>query len=193
MFFRRYTVGQFCSVARSARIGTGSEIGHYCHLGAGTRIGKGCLVGNYAQVGEGAVIGDRSVLGDYCRIGEGAVLGEWVVTGPHTRVAPGVRVPDGIILGDADLVLEDRIIPGFCSGHGISFPSDERSPLDITMGSGRFRPPYMDEVEAAKLIEAHLWGSEEALEPYRVGGERPRPIYKTCSNDHGGDECAPGF
>lgn len=193
MFFRRYTIGQFCSVARTAKIGNGTEIGSYTRIGAKSQIGKGSLLGNYAHVGDGAVIGDRAVLGDYCRIGEGAILGEWVVTGPHTRIAPGVRIPDGVILGDADLVLEDRIIPGFCSGHSIGFPSDEREPLDITMSSGRFRPPYMDEARAAELIEAHLWGSEEALEPYRVSGERPRPILNTNSNDKGGDECTPGF
>ncbi|WP_411839806.1 hypothetical protein [Paracoccus sp. ME4] len=193
MIFRRYTVGQFSAVARTARIGNGTEIGSHSRIGAGAQIGKGCLIGTHVQVDDGAVVGHRSVLGDYCRIGRGAILGEWVVTGPYTRIAPGVRVPDAVILGDADLVLEDRIIPGFCSGHAIAFPTDEREPLDITMTSGRFRPPYMDEARAAEVIEAHLWGDEQALEPYRVGGERPRPIAITHLIEGNDDACTPGF
>lgn len=183
-------------VSHSARIGSGTEIGIWTRIDANAVIGRNCQLGDWAPIGEGAVVGQGSVLGPYARVGKGASLGEAVLTGSHTRIARGVRIRDGAVLGDCDLVLSDRIIPNLCSGYALIHMNDDPQAAHVSMVSGNFLIPDKEDDEVETLIRAHFWGDEQALEPYRISGVRPSPIFnppavEPPSNESTEDLCAP--
>lgn len=163
MFFRRHQMS-----------GAGTRIGAYAHLSADARLGDRCQIGDYVMLDARATLGDDVVLGNHARIGSGAILGDGTVVGDYTRVAPGVSIPAGSNLEGSALVLADRIVPRLCSGSIMAFQPGRL--ITISMISGGFILPWMSEEEASELVDAHMWGDEAALEPYRVKGERPEPI-----------------
>ena len=130
-------------IAKSAKIGTGTNIGEFCIIGAEVRIGKGGLIGNGVVIQDGTKIGDNvriddhtvigkqpmrsansavtkeqalppAKIGDNCIIGTGVVIYTGSVLGDKVLVADLSTVRENVTVGDFTIVGRGVAIENFC-------------------------------------------------------------------------------
>lgn len=130
-------------IAKSAKVGKGTNVGEFSVIGAKVKIGAGCLIGNGVVIHEGSEIGtnvridDNTVIGKQpmraansavtkeqqlpaAKIGEGCIIGTSVVIyagsvlGNKVLVADLSTVRENVTVGDFTIVGRGVAIENFC-------------------------------------------------------------------------------
>ncbi|THV31982.1 acyltransferase [Glycomyces paridis] len=78
----RYSVQESAQVHASAEIGPGTGVWELAQVREGARLGADCVVGRGAYIGTGVTVGDRVKIQNYALVYEPARLADGVFVGP---------------------------------------------------------------------------------------------------------------
>ncbi|MCR9074341.1 MAG: hypothetical protein NXI18_22060 [Alphaproteobacteria bacterium] len=162
------------------RLLSGSRIHRTVTVGAFTRIGPWAIIGervrlgDWSEVGAGSRVGPDCVFGPWAKIGRGVTLGAGVRLGTHSRIGDGTHIPEGMVVGDNELITPQGVFENRTGGFGTSILEEAAT---VSGPFGHFLiplDPWDPDELIDQLVDDHQWGRSDALEPCRLL-RPPRP------------------
>lgn len=129
------------SVEDGATLGEGTSVWHQAQVRRGASVGAECIVGKGVYIGAGVTVGNRVKIQNYALVFEGATVEDGVFIGPAAILAndrfPRAVAPDGRLKSAEDWHLGNvHVEQGASIGAGAVIVPNARIGSWATVGSG---------------------------------------------------------